>query len=374
MRTFLALAAVVSTTLLSACDGGKPAQGAANTGDILIGHVASLNGARADFGTKADKGAQLAIEELNAAGGVLGRKLVLKTEDDQSQPGEPGTAAKKLIHSDHVVALLGEVASSASLEMGPVAQSAGIPMISPASTDEKVTQEGDYVFRACFLNAFQGEVMSRFALEKGWKKVAIFTESTSDYSMSLTKAFKKTFAQQGGTVVIERTYSTGDTDFSGAISALKSGDPDAIFMPGYYGEVAIVVKQARQAGLNVPFLGGDGWTSESLIPNAGKAIEGCFFCDHLVSDAFKAKYKAKYGAEADSMAALGYDAAGLLADAIKRAGSTDGAKVRDALAATKDYPGVSGNITLDKNRNASKPAAIITIQDGKFVRVTEIKP
>lgn len=389
MRAFLTSALLCSAALLCSCDGGKaggsaggasgtPAP-AATTGDILIGHVASLTGDRAAFGNAADKGSRLAIEELNAAGGLLGgRKLTLKTENDQSKVGEPKLAIKKLISSDQVVAVLGEVASSASIEMAPVAQEAQIPMVSPASTAERVTQKGDYIFRACFTNSFQGMVMSKFALAKGWKKVAILTETTSDYSVSLSETFKKHFTQNGGTITVERTYATKDKDFSGALAAVKAGAdgqaPDAIFVPGYYNEVALIALQAKQAGLNAPLLGGDGWRSNSLIEVAGPAIEGQYFCDHLVTDAFTAKFKAKYGEEPDSMAALGYDAAQLLAAAIKQAGTTDGAKVRDALAKTRDFPGASGTITLDQDRNAVKPAAIMTIKDGKFVQTSVVQP
>lgn len=346
----LLFAAACAATLLTGC--GKPPQKAAAN----------------------DKGVKLAIEELNAAGGILGRQLELKTENDQSKVGEPKLAIKKLINSDHAVAILGEVASSASMEMAPVAQDAQIPMVSPASTDERVTQKGDYIFRACFTNGFQGTIMSKFAREKGWKKVAVLTETTSDYSVSLAEAFKKDFAQRGGTIVAERTYATKNTDFSGALAAIKAENPDAIFVPGYYAEVALIARQARQAGISATLLGGDGWRSNALIEVGGPAIEGGCFCDHLVTDAFKSKFKAKYGEEPDSMAALGYDAAELLADAIKRAGTTDGAKVRDALAQIKNFPGASGTITLDQDRNAVKPAAVMTVKDGKFEQLSVVEP
>ena len=355
--------------LLAGCDGGKAAGN-----EILIGHVASMTGDRASFGTSSDKGARLALEEINASGGVLGRQLKLLTENNQSKTGEPKLAIKKLISSDHVVAVLGEVASSASLEMAPVAQDAQIPMVSSGSTNPRVTQKGDCIFRVCFIDPFQGMVMSKYALGKGWKKVAVLTESTSDYSVGLTETFRKHFTENGGALVAERTYAKGDKDFSGALAALKAEKPDAIFLPGYYTEVALIARQARQAGIDAPLLGGDGWVSNSLIEVAGPHIEGGCFCDHLVTDGFKAKFKAKYGEEPDSMAALGYDSLEVLADAMKRAGTTDGRKVRDALAATKDFPGASGNITLDKDRNATKPAAIMTIKDGKFVPLSVVQP
>ncbi len=372
MRTFLALAAIASTALLAACDGGKPADH--GTGPILIGHVASMTGDRAAYGVSTDKGTRLALEEINAAGGVLGRPITLKNENDQSKVGEPKACIEKLIHSDHVVAVLGEFASSASLEMAPVAQEAQIPMVSSGSTNPRVTEKGDYIFRVCFIDPFQGTVISKYALEKGWKKVAVLTESTSDYSVGLTENFRRHFTGSGGTVVAERTYAKGDKDFSGALQALKSAAPDAVFIPGYYGDIPLIVRQARQAGIEAQFLGGDGWCSNDLITNAGQAIEGGCFCDHLVTEGFKAKFKAKYGEEPDSMAALGYDSLQVLADAIQRAGSTDAAKVRDALAQTKDFSGATGTITLDQDRNASKPAAIMTIKDGKFEQLTVVQP
>lgn len=367
----------VIAALASAVIGCK----SANEDTINIGEVAALTGGTATFGQSSHNGTQMAVDEINAAGGLLGKQVKLYTEDDQSKQGEAGIVAKKLISRSNVIALLGEVASGRSLEMGPIAQAAGVPMISPASTNPKVTEAGDHVFRICFIDPFQGTVMSKFALSKGWKKVAILTDSKQDYSVGLTEFFKKHFAANGGTIVGEQSYGSGDKDFKAQITAIKSGAPDAIFASGYYNEVALIAVQAKELGLTVPLLGGDGWDSPSLLEVGGKAMEGCFFSNHFSNEDqspaiqdFVKKYEAKHGAKPDAMAALGYDSAKILFDSIKRAASTDGKALRDAIAATKDYPGITGMITLDENRNANKPAVILTIKGGKVVYTETIAP
>ena len=348
---------------------------------INIGEVASLTGGTATFGQSSHNGTQMAVDEINAAGGLLGKQIKLITEDDQSKQGEAGTVAKKLISRSKVSALLGEVASGRSLEMAPIAQAAGVPMISPASTNPKVTEAGDYVFRICFIDPFQGTVMSKFALSKGWKKVAILTDSKQDYSVGLTEFFKKHFTANGGTITGEQSYGSGDKDFKAQLTAIKAGAPDAIFASGYYNEVALIAVQARELGITVPLLGGDGWDSPSLIEVGGKAMEGCFFSNHFSNEdtspaiqSFVKAYEAKHGAKPDAMAALGYDSAKILFDAIKRAGTVEGKALRDAIAATKDFPGITGSITLDEKRNANKPAVILTIKDGKVVYTETIAP
>lgn len=348
---------------------------------INIGEVASLSGGTATFGQSSHNGTQMAVDEINAAGGLLGKQIKLITEDDQSKQGEAGTVAKKLISRSKVSALLGEVSSGKSLEMAPIAQTAGIPMISPASTNPKVTEAGDYVFRICFIDPFQGTVMSKFAISKGWKKVAILTDTKQDYSVGLTQFFKKHFAENQGTITGEQSYGSGDKDFKAQLTAIKAGAPDAIFASGYYNEVALIAVQARELGITVPFLGGDGWDSPSLTEVGGKAMEGCFFSNHFsnedaspVIQNFVKAYEVKHGAKPDAMAALGYDSAKILFDAMKRAGTTEGKALRDAIAATKDFPGITGSITLDEKRNANKPAVILTIKDGKVAYTETITP
>lgn len=377
IRPFVFCSATVSIAAALVLSGCK--KGDENT--IVIGEVAAMTGTTATFGQSSHNGTLMAVEEMNAAGGLLGKQITLVTEDDQSKQGEAGIVAKKLISRSKIKALLGEVASGRSLEMAPIAQAAGVPMISPASTNPKVTEAGDYVFRVCFIDPFQGTVMSKFALSKGWKKVAILTDTKQDYSVGLTEFFKKHFTANGGTITGEQSYASQDKDFKAQLTAIKAGNPDAIFASGYYNEVALVAVQARELGITVPLLGGDGWDSDSLIEVGGKAMEGCYYSNHFSNEdqspaiqEFVKKYESKHGRKPDAMAALGYDSAKILFDAIKRANSVEGPALRDAIAATKDYPGITGKITLDENRNANKPAVILTIKDGKVVYTETITP
>jgi branched-chain amino acid transport system substrate-binding protein len=341
---------------------------------IKIGEYASLTGKEAGFGQTSHQGVVLALEEINAAGGVLGRKLELVYEDNQTKPGESATVAKKLISRDKVVALIGEVSSGRSLEAAPIAQQAKIPMIAPAATNPKVTQTGNYIFRVCFIDPFQGTVMAKFAKEDlKAKKVAILSSVSNAYSLGLAKFFKETFIPGGGQVAVEKNFSEGDKDFRAQLTAVKAAGVDAVFVPGYYTESALIVRQARDLGLNMPFFGGDGWEDEQLLKIGGEALNGCYYSTHFSAEntdpvvaAFTAKYKARWNNESPgAFSALGYDAVYVLADAIKRAGGTEGPKLRDALAATKDFPGISGTTTIDKDRNASKSATIIALKGGK---------
>jgi branched-chain amino acid transport system substrate-binding protein len=371
MRGALRAAAfVLSAGLVAlACGGGKQSADA-----IAVGHVASMTGDTATFGRSADQGMRMAIEELNAAGGVLGKKLELLTEDDRSVTEEARTAAQKLIQRDHVVALLGEVASSRSLAAAPEAQRAKVPMISPGSTNPKVTEVGDYVFRACFIDPFQGAVMARFALnELHARRLAILFDFKQDYSVGLADFFRDTVKKSGGEIVADERYTSGDIEFRAQLTTIRAANPDAIFVPGYYTELGLIAKQARELGINVPLLGGDGWDSEKTLEIGGDAVEGYYFSTHYAADSddphvqeFVKRFQAEYGATPDAMAALGYDTAGILADALARAGTTDGEKLRDAIAATQGFAGVTGKISIDANRNARKDAVVLQIKGGKF--------
>jgi branched-chain amino acid transport system substrate-binding protein len=349
--------------------------------EIVIGEYASLTGGSASFGQSSHKGTALAIEEINAAGGVLGKKLKLVTEDDQSLAGQPATIARKLISQDKAVAVLGEVASSKSLEAAPICQQSKIPMISPASTNPKVTEVGDYIFRVCFIDPFQGTVMSKFAQSKGWKNIAVLTDVKQDYSVGLAEFFIKDFTASGGKIVKEQKYSSGDKDFKPQLTSIKAANPEAIFVPGYYAEVSLIAKQAQLLGIKAPLLGGDGWVGDSLLKVAGNALDGSYFSCHFSSDdkspivqEFVTKFKAKYGHVPDDMAALGYDSAKILAAAIERAGTTEPEKLRDAIAETKNHEGITGKITLNSQRNADKPATILTIGNGGFRFVEAVAP
>lgn len=369
----------IATMLAGA--GCKKAGPAANSNEIPIGEYASLTGGTASFGQSSHNGTVMAIEEINAAGGVLGKPLKLYTEDDQSKAGEAATVVRKLISRNDVVAVLGEVASSRSLEAAPICQSNKIPMITPASTNPKVTEIGDYIFRVCFIDPFQGTVLSKFASNRGWKNVAVLTDVKQDYSVGLSHFFREHFTKSGGTIVSEQSYSSGDKDFKAQLTSIKGANPEAIVVSGYYTEVGLIASQARQLGITVPLLGGDGWDSPSLLEVGGQALEGCFFSNHFsvqdpspVIQEFVKKYQAKYNAVPDAMAALGYDSAKILADAIQRAGSTENTKLRDAIAATKDFQAVTGKISLDAQRNANKPAVILTIKDGKVTYLETVSP
>ncbi len=353
------------------------------TGDaIKVGEFASLTGKEATFGTMSHNGTLLAIEEANAAGGALGKKLVLLTEDDQSKQGEPATVVKKLISSDGVIAVLGEVASSRSMEAAPICQQNNVPLISPSSTNVRLTEMGNYIFRVCFTDAFQGKLLATFA-RKTLKasKIAILTDTKSDYSVGLSRDTAAPFTAGGGKIVVEQTYNGGDKDFKGQLTAVKAANPDAVLITGYYTDVALMVKQARQLGLQAPIFGGDGWESSKLIDIGGADVEGTYFSTHFspeekapAVEQFVKKFEARYHQTPDAMAALGYDSAMVLVEAIKRAGSTEGPKLRDAIAATKDHPGITGKITLDAQRNATKPAVILTVKDGKFKFVELVNP
>jgi len=350
---------------------------------IRVGEFASLTGKEAAFGQSSHKGTLLAVEELNAAGGVLGRPIELITEDDQSKQGEAATIAKKLISRDKIIALLGEVASGRSLEAAPIAQNYKIPMISPSSTNPKVTEMGNYIFRVCFIDPFQGTAMAKFGLNTlKLKKVALLTSVSSPYSVGLAKYFKETFTANGGTVVIEQRYSEGDKDFKAQLTAIKAAGVDGIFVPGYYTEAALIAKQARELELTYPLFGGDGWEAPQLIEIGGKAMEGTFYSTHYSAENsapavqnFVKRFRARFANETpDAMAALGYDSVMVLADALRRAGTTDHAKLRSALAATKDYEGITGRTTIDARRNATKAAVVITVKDGEFKFVESIVP
>jgi branched-chain amino acid transport system substrate-binding protein len=352
------------------------------TATIKVGEVDPLTGGVSQFGIGCHQGFVLAFEELNAEGGILGQKIELVTEDDQSKPGQSATAVRKLITQDKVVALVGDATSSATLEAAPIAQADKIPMITPTATNPRITEVGDFIFRVCFLDEFQGRVLARFAREKlKAQKIFTLTDVKQDYSIDLLKFFKEEFTKLGGTIVGEQSYSTGDTDFRAQLTPIRVAKPDAVFVPGYYQEVALIVKQARQIGLTMPFIGCDGWANQTLLAIGGKAVDGCFFTNHFSPDdqspivnSFVTKYQEKYGVLPDTFSALGYDAARLLADAIKRAGSSDPQAIRDALAKTAGFQGVTGEISLDANRNASKPGLIVTVKQGKFEIAEKIAP
>ncbi len=350
---------------------------------IKIGQYGAFTGKEAAFGVSARKGVIMAVEELNAAGGVLGRPLELLTEDNQSKQGESATIVKKFINRDKVVAVLGGNASSNSLEAAPVCQTARIPMIAISSTNPRVTELGDCIFRVCFIDPFQGAVLAKFARDSlQVQRVAILTSINAPYSVGLSRVFRERFVAWGGTVVADQKYNEGDKDFRAQLTAIKAAHPDGILASGYYTEAALLCRQARALGLDIPIFGGDGWEAPQLVEIGGTAVEGTYYSSSYTSEstapevqAFVKRFQARWEGETpDSIAALGYDATRLLADALTRAGTTESAALRSALAATKDFPGVTGRTTIDSQRNAAKAAVVITVKDGRFKFVESVQP
>jgi branched-chain amino acid transport system substrate-binding protein len=350
--------------------------------DIIIGEYGSLTGSQATFGISTDDGVKLAVKERNAAGGIHGKQIHLIAYDDQGKQAEAVTAVTRLIQQDHVVAVIGEVASSLSLAGGQVAQRLGTPMISPSSTNAKVTTIGEMISRVCFIDSFQGFVGASFAKSKlNLSSAAVLYNRSQAYSVGLHNDFKKAFTKLGGTITSEQAFSDGDNDYSAQLTAIKNTNPDLIYVPSYYTEIVNIARQARKLGITAPLIGGDGWVSDEL-KNAGDALDGCYFSDHYSKQddspavqEFLKKFKAEYNQEPDSMAALGYDAAGLLFDAMERASSLDGKDLAAAINATKGFHGVTGNITIDEKRNARKSAVVQKLDNkGEYTFFARVEP
>ena len=390
MRRFSSLVRLLfvvtlTTAAVAACERRSAGPVDDGTGNIRVGLYASLTGDGASFGQSSLEGTQLAVDEVNAAGGVLGgRQLQLLVEDDQSRPEEASNAVTKLITQDGVAAVLGEVASRRTLAAAPVAQRYQTPMITPASTNERVTEVGDYIFRICFIDPFQGEVLAKFAYnDLGARRAAVLKDISQDYSVGLTDSIVANFTALGGQVSEPVSYSGGDPDFRAVLTQIRAQKPDVIFATGYYTEAAIIVRQARELGMEMPILGGDGWVGDALA-NGREALRNTFISNHYSGDNpapvvqdFVAAYRARFNREPDSIAALAYDAVKVLVDAFERAGTTEGPAVRDALARA-DVEGVTGQLTMNDQRNVSKPAVIqeVTYADGgvKYVYRTTINP
>jgi branched-chain amino acid transport system substrate-binding protein len=372
--------------------------------ELVIGEFGSLTGNDATFGQSTKEGVQLALAELTQRwqGKIGGLKVRAVVEDDQGRPEEAATVVQKLINQDRVIAVIGEVASSRSLAAAPICQDAHVPMISPSSTNPKVTEVGDYIFRMCFIDPFQGTVMAKFAARNlGLRRVAILKDVKNDYSVGLAKFFTDAFTQLGGAIVTEQAYSAGDQDFRAQLTAIKAKKPEAIFLPGYYTEAGLIARQARELGLNQPILGGDGWESAQLLQIGGDAMNGNYYSNHFAVDnpdprlqGFLKKYRDTFHHDPDAIGGLAYDAATVLFQSLEKlfeqdptvfkglasskAGSPDRKeaeqKLRDLIAATANFPGVTGTITLDRNRNASKPAVVLAIKGGKKIYDTTVNP
>jgi branched-chain amino acid transport system substrate-binding protein len=373
---------LAGTLMAMACSPGREAQTADTTGDIPVGVYAALTGGEAAFGTATVNGVKIAADEINAAGGVLGRRIRLVIEDDQGRADEAASVVTKLIAASNVVALIGENSSSQSLAAAPIAQTSGVPMISPSSTNPKVTEKGEYIFRVCFTDPLQGKALAAFVRnELKLDTAAILVDKKTDYSVGLAAVFRKEFEGAGGKIVAEQSYSGGDTEFRPQLTTIRTAAPQALFIPGFYTEVGQIAIQARDLGLTVPLVGGDGWDSAAVIEIGGKAIEGSYFSDHYfvgdtrpVVQRFVAEYKKRHGKNPEANAALGYDALHIWANAAKRANTLDRKAVRDQIAATKDYEGVAGTITMGADRNPIKPVAMIKIENGQMNFAGWVKP
>ncbi|MGZ3775541.1 MAG: ABC transporter substrate-binding protein [Pseudobdellovibrionaceae bacterium] len=371
-RLFLAL--VVALPLLAGCTK--------KTNEIVIGEYDSLTGSDATFGLSSNKGVRLAIDEINATGGIKGKKLSLITLDDQGKNEEAAAATTRLITQNNVIAIIGGVASGRTKAAAPIAQTRGIPFVSPASTNPDVTKIGNYVFRVCFIDPFQGLVMAKFASENlKFKKVAILRDVKNDYSVGLADVFASEFKKRGGDIIADISYQAGDIDFKAQLTQIRSKNPDAIYIPGYYTEVGLIAQQARQLGIKSPLMGGDGWDSDSLSQIGKDAINGNYYSNHYTTEStdpavteFIKKFKAKYNETPDALAALGYDAAKILIAGIEHAPDLSGKAIRDEIAKTKDFSGVTGKITLNENRDAVKSAVIIQVDGVNRKYVTTITP
>ncbi len=349
--------------------------------DVKIGVVLPTSGAIATFGQENINGLKLAMEKIKK---TSKQKLTLFIEDDKSEAIEATNAIRKLLNVDKVSVVIGEVTSSNTLAMAPIAQENKVPLFSPAATNVKVTQVGNFISRACFTDDFQGVVMAKFAIDfLKKKKGMIIIDNSSDYSKGLGAAFKAEYIKNGGKLVSdeELTYVQKDMDFQSLLRKVKRANPEVIFLPGYYQEVGLIVKQARALGINAPFLGGDGWDSPKLFEIAGPAIKGNFISSHFAPDdkdpkvqTFVKDYERVYKSKPGAMAALGYDAIGIVADAIARAKSTKPVDINSALLATKNFPGVTGSITIDENRNSKKAAVVLETTASGFIFNKKVNP
>lgn len=333
---------------------------------IKIGGIAPLSGAVAVYGVECTNGVNLAVEEINAAGGIKGKKIAYIAEDDEGDPAKSVNAYKKLTTQDGIRMIIGSLTSGCTIALTASAQAQGVIQIAPAATAEAVTDAGNYIFRTCFIDPFQGSIGGKFAaVNLGKKNAAILYDIGNDYSVGLQENFVKEFTKNGGSIVAMESYSTGDKDFNAQLTKIKAANPDVVYLPDYYGTVALIAKQLRNQGIDAPIIGADGW--DGLTDNAGDEVLNGFYSNHYAADssdpavqAFVKNFKAKYGKEPNAFAALGYDSMYLLKDAILKAGTTDAKAVRDALEKTDaDY--VTGHIKFDEKHNPVKSAVMIEL-------------
>lgn len=389
------VASTLFAGVLAGCSGGHNSSGGNSGGGdakgdtIKIGANLELSGEVASYGQSISEGMELAIEEINASGGVDGKKIKVVKVDNKSDNAEAASAATRLTSQENVLAIIGAATSGNTIAQAQIANDTKTILLSPSGTAPNVTENEDgsineYVFRTSYIDPFQGTVAANFAAkELGVKTAAIYSDSASDYAKGLAAAFKETFQKAGGKIVAEESYVAGDTDFRSTLTRIKSANPEFVFIPGYYEEVGLIVKQARESGVTVPLMGADGWDSPTLVDLAGKdALNNTFITNHYSAQdpdtkiqEFVTKFKKKYKDKSpDAFNALGYDSVYLLVDAIKRAGSLDREAVKDALAETKDISLVTGVVTIDKKHNPIKSATILEYVDGEQKFKAKVDP
>lgn len=382
------LSSILALSLFTGCSSGIANSKSDSSDKIKVGLNYAYSGGAATYGQGITEGIELAIEELNKNGGVLGKQIEPIKIDNKSEATESANAATKLATRDKVVAILGSDTSGSTKAAIPAAMQNKIPIISGSATDDDVTVDSngkvkDYVFKTCFNDSFQGIVMAEFAYnDLGLKNAAILADTTSDYAQGLSKNFKETFTGLGGKVQAEEAYQAKETDFKAVLTRIKSKNPEVLFIPGYYEEVGLIIRQARELGLNVPILGGDGYESPKLTEIAGnKVLNDVYYSSHYspLDDSeivvkFKESFKEKYGKAPDAFNALGYDLAYFFADALGRAGEVNPEKLKEALASTEDFTGVTGNISIDEKHNPVKSVTIIEMKEGQPTFLKKLEP
>ncbi|HWR38363.1 MAG TPA: ABC transporter substrate-binding protein [Patescibacteria group bacterium] len=378
-------AAMLFAGVIAGCGGGSESKA-----DVIkFGANLEMTGGNATFGQSAANGAKLAIKEVNDKGGVLGKKITLVVADNKSEAAEAANAMQKLVTQDKVTAVIAPIASSSVIAAAQVNQDNKVLAISPTASNPKVTVDPasgkvrDFLFRAAFIDPFQGSVMATFAQKSLNAKTAVLlVENSSDYAKGLAQFFQETFEKNGGKVIASEAYLAKDTDFKATLTKIKAMNADVIFVPGYYQEVGMIVKQGRELGITAPFMGGDGWDSAKLPEIAGAAaLNNCFFSNHYSPDdnspavkGFVEAYKKEYNQVPDAFAALAYDATMMVVEAIKRANSADPVKIKDELAKTKDYQAVSGLISMNATHDPVKSAVIIEMKEGKQTFREKVNP
>ena len=387
-KMYLLLVSVLVVSLIVGCSADTNTGSGGSDDTIRIGVNYELTGETATYGTNLNDGIILALEEINADGGVLGKEIETITLDNKSDATEVANVSTRLATRENVVALLGPATSGSTKAAIPAATQNKIPLISGSATADDVTINPDgsvreYIFKTCFNDSFQGVMMAQFAYnDLGLKKAAVLADTTSDYAQGLSKAFQETFTELGGEILQVEAYAAGDNDFKAVLTNLKGVDPELLYVPGYYEEVGLIIRQARELDINTPIIGGDGYESPKLLELAGTdALNDIYYSSHYspaddseLAVRFKEKFKEKFGKEADAFNALGYDMAYLLADALERAGEADSEKLKVALEETDGFQGVTGVLSIDDKHNPVKSVTIIEIKEGEPTFLMQLDP